>query len=100
MRYVELCIKEALRLYPLASLYADARAALTTSRASALCSVQARTCMKSTVVGKERQLTIPEGLIVLVDSWSIQRDKSVWGSDADEFRPERRVNLASWRWLT
>ncbi|KAI6240027.1 putative cytochrome P450 CYP13A8 [Aphelenchoides fujianensis] len=71
MKYMDVCIREALRLYPLASF------------------VIARTCMQTTTVGKERQLQIPEGLVVLVDAWSIQRDKTFWGEDADEFRPER-----------
>lgn len=60
MRYTEHCLKEALRLYPLASF------------------VQARMCMQSTVVGKERKLRIPEGLVVTVDAFTLQRDKSFW----------------------
>ncbi|KAI6188572.1 putative cytochrome P450 CYP13A8 [Aphelenchoides besseyi] len=72
MRYMEQCIKEALRLYPLASF------------------VQARTCMQSTTVGKEgNQIRVPAGLVVLVDAWSIQRNRQFWGEDADNFRPER-----------
>jgi cytochrome P450 len=49
-----------------------------------------------TIVGKERPLKIPEGLVVLIDAWSIQRNKAFWGEDADEFRPERfdEVNSA------
>jgi cytochrome P450 len=45
--------------------------------------------MQTTTVGKEHKLRIPEGLVVLVDAWTIQRDKQFWGDDADEFRPER-----------
>ncbi|KAI0336705.1 cytochrome P450 monooxygenase pc-bph [Cubamyces sp. BRFM 1775] len=31
----------------------------------------------------------PEGTILSVPSYTIHRDKAVWGEDADEFRPER-----------
>jgi len=32
---------------------------------------------------------IPEGTVVSVPSYSIHRDKAVWGEDVEEFRPER-----------
>jgi cytochrome P450 len=32
---------------------------------------------------------VPKGLAIMVDVWSIHRDKQIWGSDADAFRPER-----------
>lgn len=44
--------------------------------------------MHKTTVGKEG-LVIPEGLVVLADNWTIQRNKEYWGEDADEFRPDR-----------
>ena len=34
-------------------------------------------------------MTIPAGSSVLVHIWSINRNKEYWGSDADEFKPER-----------
>ncbi|KII96069.1 hypothetical protein PLICRDRAFT_96318 [Plicaturopsis crispa FD-325 SS-3] len=37
------------------------------------------------VLGK----AFPEGAIVSVPTYTIHRDKEVWGEDADEFRPER-----------
>ncbi|THU95919.1 cytochrome P450, partial [Dendrothele bispora CBS 962.96] len=35
---------------------------------------------------------IPKGSICIASSWSINRDPSVYGSDADEFRPERYLD--------
>ncbi|KAH7695353.1 CBN-CYP-13A1 protein, partial [Aphelenchoides avenae] len=71
LKYTEQCIKEALRLYPLASF------------------VQARMCMEPCTVGKDDPIEVPKGLVIQVDAWSIQRDKSVWGEDPEDFRPER-----------
>lgn len=31
----------------------------------------------------------PEGTVLSVPSYTIHRDRSVWGEDADEYRPER-----------
>ena len=33
--------------------------------------------------------TFPEGTVLSVPSYTIHRDKAVWGEDADSFRPER-----------
>lgn len=33
--------------------------------------------------------TFPEGTVLSVPSYTIHRDKEVWGEDADLFRPER-----------
>ena len=38
-----------------------------------------------TVLGK----TFPEGTVLSVPTYTIHRDKSVWGEDAEEFSPER-----------
>ncbi|THU83907.1 cytochrome P450, partial [Dendrothele bispora CBS 962.96] len=35
---------------------------------------------------------IPKGSICIASSWSINRDPSVYGSDADKFRPERYLD--------
>jgi cytochrome P450 len=32
---------------------------------------------------------VPQGAMVLVNAWAIGRDAASWGSDAEEFRPER-----------
>lgn len=33
--------------------------------------------------------TVPSGATVMIDSFSVQRNKKYWGDDADQFRPER-----------
>uniref|UniRef100_A0A914X045 Cytochrome P450 n=1 Tax=Plectus sambesii TaxID=2011161 RepID=A0A914X045_9BILA len=71
LKYAEQVIKETLRLYPLASL------------------VQARLCMSSMEAGDKLKQPIPQGLTVAADVWSVHRDKTIWGDDADQFRPER-----------
>jgi hypothetical protein len=38
-------------------------------------------------------MQLDEGICVHVDVWSLHYDKTVWGEDAAEFRPERCVNI-------
>ncbi|GJJ11062.1 hypothetical protein Clacol_005293 [Clathrus columnatus] len=45
--------------------------------------------MEDDVVGK---YFIPKGTIVFGNTWSLLRNKSVYGSDADQFKPERFLN--------
>jgi cytochrome P450 family 13 len=45
--------------------------------------------MSSTEVGDKHKQTVPQGLTVAADVWSVHRDKTIWGEDAEEFRPER-----------
>ena len=42
--------------------------------------------MADTVIGG---LPVSKGLNIAADVWSLHYDKDVWGSNADEFRPER-----------
>ncbi|CAA88604.1 Putative cytochrome P450 CYP13A5 [Caenorhabditis elegans] len=68
LKYMECVVKEALRMYPLASI------------------VHNRKCMKETnVLGVQ----IEKGTNVQVDTWTLHYDPKVWGEDANEFRPER-----------
>ncbi|CAA88609.1 Putative cytochrome P450 CYP13A7 [Caenorhabditis elegans] len=68
LKYLECVVKEALRLYPLASL------------------VHNRKCLKTTnVLGME----IEAGTNINVDTWSLHHDPKVWGDDVNEFKPER-----------
>jgi len=32
---------------------------------------------------------LPGGTVVGINAWVVQRDRSVYGEDADEYRPER-----------
>jgi cytochrome P450 len=49
-----------------------------------------RTTVRPTlVVGK----VIPAGVQVILSPWAINRDKRFWGKDAEEFRPERWVDV-------
>ena len=34
-------------------------------------------------------IRLEKGTAIMVDVWSVHRDKEVWGSDAEAFRPER-----------
>lgn len=54
-----------------------------------------RICLKDTVLprggGKDGSapLFVPKGRNIDMDLYTLQRDKSIWGDDADEFRPDR-----------
>ncbi|CAI2326799.1 unnamed protein product [Caenorhabditis sp. 36 PRJEB53466] len=68
LKYMEMVIKETLRLYPLAA------------------PANSRRCMKDTIAGEYR---IEAGTYVIVNTWAVQTDPSIWGADAESFRPER-----------
>ena len=76
MPFLQTVVKETLRLHPPATLLVPRRASET---------VQVTTEEK----GKVSLYTIPEDTRILVNAWAIGRDPSIWGSDADMFRPER-----------
>ncbi|KAK5979235.1 Unspecific monooxygenase, partial [Trichostrongylus colubriformis] len=70
MKYLDAVIREALRMYPLATF------------------ANSRRCMKSTTLGG---IPIEEGEYVAVDTMSLHFDREIWGNDADVFRPERWI---------
>lgn len=49
----------------------------------------------STSTGKQ-QVVCPDGCIMYLNAFLIQRDRAVWGEDADEFVPERWLGDTSW----
>ncbi|KAL3082507.1 hypothetical protein niasHT_030521 [Heterodera trifolii] len=68
LKYTEAVVKETLRLLPIAT------------------NVMNRTCCQTTTLG---DITVEKGTAVVCDILSLHHDKTVWGEDADEFRPER-----------
>lgn len=36
---------------------------------------------------------IPEGTVIGINAWVINRDKEIFGEDADRFRPERWIDV-------
>uniref|UniRef100_A0A1I7WLL2 Cytochrome P450 n=1 Tax=Heterorhabditis bacteriophora TaxID=37862 RepID=A0A1I7WLL2_HETBA len=70
LKYMDCVIKESLRIYPLASF------------------ASSRRCMRTTTLG---EVEVREGEFVMADTWTVHYDKTLWGDDANEFRPERLV---------
>ncbi|KAK6174276.1 hypothetical protein SNE40_017586 [Patella caerulea] len=68
LKYLDMVIKETLRKYPLASV------------------IIARKCTNTCVV---KGITIPKGMVVQADVWSLHKDKAIWGEDVETFDPER-----------
>ncbi|XP_013415692.1 cytochrome P450 3A29 [Lingula anatina] len=81
--YLDMVISETSRLYPISALFISRR------------------CMESCVVSG---ISIPEGVTVQADVWSIHRDPDVWGDNPDTFDPERfslenKVNRHPLAWI-
>ena len=72
MKYLQACIKESLRCHP------------------ALGQLLPRVVPSGGV--ELRGKFLPEGTVVGCNAWTIHRDRSVFGEDADTFRPERWLN--------
>ncbi|KAK6038560.1 hypothetical protein COOONC_23934 [Cooperia oncophora] len=68
LRYLDVVIKESLRMYPLAAF------------------ANSRRCMKATTLG---DVPVYEGDFVCADTLSLHFNREIWGDDADDFRPER-----------
>ncbi|WKY11678.1 hypothetical protein Q1695_003334 [Nippostrongylus brasiliensis] len=74
MRYLDCVVKEALRMYPLASI------------------ANSRRCMESTTLNGVK---VKEGEYVMVDTFSLHFDTEIWGSNATEFCPERWLDATN-----
>lgn len=46
--------------------------------------------------GDSKQVVCPDGCIMYLNAFLIQRDRAVWGENADEFVPERWLGDTSW----
>uniref|UniRef100_A0A914ELM3 Cytochrome P450 n=1 Tax=Acrobeloides nanus TaxID=290746 RepID=A0A914ELM3_9BILA len=73
LTYLDLVIREALRLFPLGSEHV------------------ARKCMASTTLGGEIKLEI--GNFVMVDVMSLHLNENLWGPEPEKFNPDRWLNL-------
>lgn len=69
MKYLQACMKEAMRLHPAVGMLLE------------------RVVPEGGAVVAGGWL--PEGTIVGVNPWVVSRDRSVYGKDADDYRPER-----------
>ncbi|CAJ0962321.1 unnamed protein product, partial [Mesorhabditis belari] len=72
LKYMDCVLKETLRLNPLG------------------------TVVVSRVAGQDLELAgvqLKKGDQIQVDAYSLQRDKEIWGDDAEEFNPDRWLNL-------
>ena len=67
--YLHACVQEAFRMHPANSFNAE----------------RIVPPSGATICGN----LIPGGTVVGVNAWVVQRDRGVFGADADEFRPER-----------
>uniref|UniRef100_A0A1I7WYN0 Cytochrome P450 n=1 Tax=Heterorhabditis bacteriophora TaxID=37862 RepID=A0A1I7WYN0_HETBA len=74
LSYLHNCFFETLRLFPHAS------------------PLQHRRCMADCQVGSYK---FRKGVCVIVDTWTVQRDKNIWGNDVEAFRPERFNQLTN-----
>uniref|UniRef100_A0AC35FDL4 Cytochrome P450 n=1 Tax=Panagrolaimus sp. PS1159 TaxID=55785 RepID=A0AC35FDL4_9BILA len=70
MQYLDWCIKESMRVLPLAG------------------GANSRICMNTCTVG-DQNLVMEEGMTLVSNFWSIHHDPKYWGDDAEEFVPER-----------
>ncbi|RID59451.1 hypothetical protein BRARA_F02681 [Brassica rapa] len=43
----------------------------------------------------EEQMVNDQYVMVLINIWAIQRDVSAWGQDADEFRPDKHLDMVA-----
>jgi cytochrome P450 len=75
MPYLQAVMKEAMRLHPSVGLIMERHV----PKGGAV------------IAGK----FIPEGTIVGINPWVIHRDKSIYGDDAESFRPERWLEASS-----
>lgn len=69
MKYLQACMKEAMRMHPAVGQLLE----------------QVVPQDGATISG----VRFPQGTIVGVNPWVVSRDKSVYGADAEEYRPER-----------
>lgn len=79
--YLDAVCRETLRLYPPVSQLAR------TTRSPVIMP------LRWPIIGKDgeemREITIPEGTDVMISVFGANRDKAVWGPDAEEWKPER-----------
>ncbi|ESZ98484.1 hypothetical protein SBOR_1146 [Sclerotinia borealis F-4128] len=85
LKVTKAIINESLRLHPAASRIG-------------------KTSLKDTVLPKggakdcQSPIFIPKGTVVELDLYTLQRDSTIWGADADDFKPDRWLDTKRPLW--
>ncbi|KAF4635042.1 hypothetical protein G7Y89_g3059 [Cudoniella acicularis] len=85
LKFTKAIIEETLRLHPAASRIG-------------------RTSLRDSILPKgggpdgQSPIFVPKGIVVEMDLYTVQRDTSIWGEDADEFKPDRWTKSGRTLW--
>ncbi|EJT99806.1 cytochrome P450 [Dacryopinax primogenitus] len=86
LKYAEATFRETLRLFP-----AEVRITKRVARDTVLRGTYLKT-------GEKYDMPVPKGTVFWIDIWAVHRMKMWWGEDAEEFRPDRFLDTAEYKW--
>ncbi|KAF8524179.1 cytochrome P450 [Gautieria morchelliformis] len=88
--YTQAVFRESLRLFPMAPRLPKValKEAVLHSRAR----------FDAGPGSKHTSIAVPKGGLVVLDIMATHHNRAYWGEDADEFRPERFIDTAEYRW--